>query len=175
VLFKDAWLPELHSKIWGCEDRRSELFCDAQITLAHYVELQKRLKRDRDSPNYQSVGVQSVKLDVLHSLTPISMPAILPGHIDEEQVGPEQIEDAGGSDGLDDELCSFFPATIRYLDLFSLELKHQPPRIPLVCLIRREYDVISKLLDNQPNDNGGSTVVTGQPGTGESWSLFFSS
>ena len=161
VLSQDAWLPELHSKIWGRKDRRSELFCDVKITLAHYLELQKRLKPGRDLPDYQSNDVQSIKLDVLRT------PVMHPGDIDGEQVGLEHIEDAGDSDGLDDELCSLFPATIQYLDLSSLKLDNKPPRIPLVLLIRQDYSIISQLLDRESNSIRGSAFVSGQPGIGE--------
>jgi hypothetical protein len=39
----DAWLSELHSKIWGRDDIRLELFRKADITTAHYKKLQKHL------------------------------------------------------------------------------------------------------------------------------------
>jgi hypothetical protein len=40
-----AWLTELHSKIWGQEDRRQELFMTVEITTAHYKELEERLTK----------------------------------------------------------------------------------------------------------------------------------
>jgi hypothetical protein len=164
----DAWLLELHSKIWGRENLRLELFREAEITVAHYRELQKHLTElqpGRTLQNYTSADVQTVKLDILRSLKP---PSPVPsGRNDDETVGMEQTEDGGDSDGLDDELRSFFPATIRYLDLSSLELSNPPLRLPLPLLIRQEYDAISMLLDDLPKGNSGSEIVSGQPGIGD--------
>lgn len=69
-----------------------------------------------DAPcNYTGISVQSIKLEILHSSNlPLPVP---PGHKNDDTVGMEQTEQREDSDGLDDEPCSFFPATIQYLDL----------------------------------------------------------
>jgi hypothetical protein len=67
----------------------------------------------------------------------------------------EQTEDGEDSDGLNDELCSFFLATIQYLDLSSLELSNPLRHLPLPLLICQEYNVTPKLLDDLPKDNNG--------------------
>jgi hypothetical protein len=40
-----AWLTEIHSRIWGQEDRRQELLTTVEITAAHYKELEDRLTK----------------------------------------------------------------------------------------------------------------------------------
>ena len=45
----DAWLLELHEKIWNQKDRLQELFHTVEITTAHYDELQDCL--DKLCPN----------------------------------------------------------------------------------------------------------------------------
>ena len=173
VLTQSLRLSELQSKIWNRQDGRSELFHEIEITFAHYKELQKRLtesKPGRISPNYSSADVQSIKLDILRSFKPPSLPPSLPvspGCNDDEKVGVEQTEGGEDSDSLDDELRPFFPTTIQYLDLSSLELSNPPDRLPLPLLIREDYDVISELLDDLSQDSSGSMISNGQPGTGD--------
>ena len=166
---RDAWLLELHSKIWGRENLR--LFCETDITVARYKKLQKYLMESqpgRTSKAYTAGDVQSIKLDILRINSPSPVP---PGRNDDETVGKEQTEDGEYGD-LDDELCSYFPATIKYLDLSSLDLVHKPRRLPLLLLIRQDYTVISELLDNLSNSNKGSAIVSGQPGIGDFLSIF---
>jgi hypothetical protein len=127
------------------------------------------LQPGRSLQNYTGVDVRSIKLDILRF---INSPSPVPPGNDDETVGMEQTEDGEDSDGLDDELRSFFPATIQYLDLSSLELSNPPRRLPLPLLIRQEYNVISKLLDDLPKDNNGSAIVSGQPGIGDFLSIF---
>jgi hypothetical protein len=80
----------------------------------------------------------------------------------------EQIE----VDGMDDELRVLFPATVTYMDLSSLKLKKPLPRIPLPLLIRKEYGIITNMLNKLPEGNAGSVIISGQPGTGETFLLF---
>ena len=127
------------------------------------------LQPGRNLQNYTGVNVQSIKLDILRSFKPpLSIPL---GHND-DVVGMEQTEDGEDNDSLDDELRSLFPATIQYLDLSSLELSDPLRRLPLPLLIRQEYNVISKLLDDLPKNNKGSAIVSGQPGIGDFLSIF---
>jgi len=172
---RDAWLLGLHSQIWGRGDLRSELFREANITVAHYKMLQERLTElqpGRTSKDYTADDVQYIKLDILNMNHP--SPLVPPGH-NLNSDGMEQTEDEGDSDGLDDELRSYFPATIQYLDLSSLHLSNnlKPRRMPLPLLIRQDYNVISKLLDSLPKSNKGSAIVSGQPGIGD-FCLFLS-
>ena len=149
-----------------------ELFREANITVADYKKLQKHLtvlQPGRALPNYTGIDVQSIKLDILRSLNP---PSPVPPGRNDDVVGMEQTEDGEDNEGLDDELRSFFPATIHYLDLSSLKLSNPPRRLPLPLLIRDEYNVISKLLDDLPKDNSGSAIVSGQPGIGDFLSIF---
>ena len=122
-----------------------ELFREANITVADYKKLQKHLtvlQPGRALPNYTGIDVQSIKLDILRSLNP---PSPVPPGRNDDVVGMEQTEDGEDNEGLDDELRSFFPATIHYLDLSSLKLSNLPWRLPLLLLIRDKYKVISKL------------------------------
>jgi hypothetical protein len=137
---KDAWLFELHSKIWGREASRGELFHEIELTAAHYTELQKRLTENdphRDSPDYQARDVLSIKSDIL-SFKPDKRP--------DASLGQREVEnDEDSEDGLDDELRSFFPSTIKYVDLSSF--KSVPSRMPRLSLIRQDYGEISVLLE----------------------------
>ena len=168
----DAWLSELHSKIWGRENLRLELFHEVDITVTHYEKFQKHLTElqpGRNLQNYDGVDVQSIKLDILRSFNP---PLPVPPGRNDDVVGMEQTEDGEDDDSLDDELRSLFPATIHYLDLSSLELSNPPLRLPLPLLIRQEYNFISKVLDDRPKNNKGSVIVSGQPGIGDLLSIF---
>ena len=40
-------------------------------------------------------------------------------------------------------------------------------RLPSPLLLREEYKYISMLVKSQPQNSGGSVVVSGQPGTGQ--------
>ena len=150
---------------------------------------------DRDSPEYDGFNhdVQSIKLDVL-GLT-FSAEALSPRHPNNNEdragddegpgasneglgasnEGPEASnEDGSGFDGdglgagiVDDsDINSFFPFTLRFMDLSTLDLKEEvPEHVPLPLFFRREYDDISALIEKQPKN--GSVIVSGQPGMGE--------
>lgn len=165
-----AWLFDLHSKIWDRKDLEQELFYRLEITAAHYVELQKRLDDlypNRSSEDYQNGNVLSIKLNILRSFAPPPEALI-------------QVTSTGGDDeqnevdGMDDELRALFPDTVTYMDLSSLKLKKPPPRIPLPLLIRKEYGIITNMLNKLPEGNAGSVIISGQPGTGETFILLFS-
>jgi hypothetical protein len=161
---EDAWLLELHSKTWGCEASRQELFHEIELTASHYTELQKRLTENcphRDSPSYEAEDVVSIKSDILLSFKPTQGPGVPLCHTEHKQ--HELDEDL--EDGLDDELRSFFPFTIKYVDLSCLKSKFI--RVPRLFLIRQEYDDISVLLEKLPKNDRGSATVSGQPGIGE--------
>jgi hypothetical protein len=157
----DAWLPELHAKIWGREDRWQELHHTVEITAAHYDELQGRLDKlypDRHTRRYQtsSERVLSTKLDILRNFQPPPAPELV-AHADNEQAEEENNDDD------DDELRSIFPVTIEYLDLSCLQLENTTLRMPLAFLIRDEYRILDDILDNLD----GSGIISGQPGTGK--------
>jgi hypothetical protein len=90
-----------------------------------------------------------------------------------------QVTSTGGDDkqievdGVDDELHALFPATVTYMDLSSLKLKKPLPHIPLPLLIRQEYGIITNMLNELPEGNAGSVIISGQPGTGETFILLF--
>lgn len=170
-----AWLFELHSKIWGRQDLVGKLSYKLEITAAHYFQLQKRLDHlypNRSSEDYWNGNVLSTKLNILQSVAPPPVSSLIPVMStggEGEQIEGEQIE----VDGMDDELRAFFPATVEYLDLSSLELKKPPPRIPLPLLIRKEYHIITNMLNKLPQGNAGSVIISGQPGTGETLILLY--
>ena len=162
-----------------------------EVTQAHYTELQKRLQEenpDRDSPEYDGFyhDVKSIKLDVLGST--FSAEAFSPRHPNNNEDRAGDDEDPGASnegprasnedgsgidgDGLgagivdDSDINSFFPFTLRFLDLSTLDLKEEVPgHVPLPLFFRQEYDDISALIEKGPKN--GSVIVSGQPGTGE--------
>ena len=75
---------------------------------------------------------------------------------------PEASNDGGS------ETNTIFPSTLRFLDLSILGLKaHTSDRLPLPLLLRKEYDYISTLIENEPRNRHGSVLVSGQNGTGE--------
>jgi hypothetical protein len=155
----DMWLQELHSKVWNRENRRAELFRETTLTIADYIKLQKILKAKhpkREDDTYEARVVQPIKANFLRTLEPSG-----PAH-------PQP-----GSDVEDDELRSLFPATIKYLDISCLQLS-ETPRIPVPLLIRRDYQVMSDLLEKAASH---PVIVSGQPGTGEAFVLhsFFES
>ena len=164
-----AWLVELHSKIWGRQDLLPKLFREVEVTVKHYDALQKRLKElrpNRDSPDYNGDvdPVLSTKLDILLSYEP---PSPTPAHPDNQQTGSKNDEDLEEND--DDtnvELRSLFPAKIKYLDLSSLELTETTERLPMPILLRKEYDLISQLLEQRPKSIAGCAIISGQPGIG---------
>ncbi|KAF8505817.1 hypothetical protein F5888DRAFT_1604032, partial [Russula emetica] len=163
------WLEEVHSKIWNRKDLRPQLFLEVEVTQAHYTALQKRLKElhsDRDSPGYNGskLDVLRVKLDFLRSLTPEE--ALSPRYHDDNDDRVDDDDDSEASDGDDPEIKSLFPSILHFLDLSTLELKEVPNRLPLPLLLRQEYKDISKLIEKEPKNNGGSVIVSGQPGTG---------
>ena len=151
-------------------DLAPKLFREVEVTRAHYDELQDRLNRkhpDRNSKQYDGGLVLSDKLDILERT---AFPeALLPQHSDhsEDRVDDDGVE-AGSGNGSDFEIDSFFPFTLRYLDLSALELKHRSDRFPLPLFRRQEYDNISELINENSSKNSyGSVMVSGQPGTGE--------
>lgn len=135
----DAWLLELHSKIWGREDRWHELFHTIEITTAHYDELQERLDKlnpDRRTGGYfaraDSAGVLSTKLEVLRNFKPPSVaPAPeLAAHADNWQANNNEEEEEENDDN--DDPRSLFPVKIQYLDLSCLERTKLRSQMPLL-------------------------------------------
>jgi hypothetical protein len=158
---REPWLKELHSKIWNRGDLKPTLFRTVEVTRAHYDELQDRLNRkypNRDSDKYDGSfnNVLNDKLDILKLAT--AAEALSPRLVD---------NDENRADDDDDEINSFFPFTLTYLDLSTLELENMSFRIPLPLFIRQEYDHISRLINECPQSGLGSVIVSGEPGTGE--------
>ncbi|KAH9952840.1 hypothetical protein BC827DRAFT_1252018 [Russula dissimulans] len=157
------WLAEVHSKIWNREDLRPQLFRKVEVTRAHYDQLQKRLNElhtDRDSQDYNSTNpdVLRAKLDLLQSPTPVE--ALSPEHPADDN------DDLEGS-------SSLFPSILSFVDLSTLGLEQDvPTRVPLLFLLRQEYEVISNLIEKRPKNSGGSVIVSGQPGTGKTIYLY---
>jgi hypothetical protein len=158
------WLKELHSEIWGRKDRIAECFRQVEVTREHYDALQTRLFQkypDRDSAQYNG-KVHIVVDDKLDIIRPTAEPLHPDNDVDQVDGvdDPEAIED-------DFELDSLFPSTLRYLDLSTLNLKEKSPRFPWTLFLRREYDHITRLIDEGPDNSLNSVIISGQPGTGE--------
>ena len=149
------WLKELHLEIWGRGDLIPELFRTVEVTRADYDKLQHNLNQDfprRKLPGYDGSpnDVLSYKLDILKRATP----AIPPNTNNDVDNGddPEAID-------------SLFPSTLTFLDL-STVLKKKSGRFPLAIFVREEYNIISKLINERPQNSRGSVIVSGQTGTG---------
>ena len=164
-----SWLEEVHSKIWYNITREPELFRGVEVTQAHYTILQKRLQEknpDRDSLEYHAFDhdVESIKLGVLGPTFPAEV--VSPRHPDNNEDRAGDDEDPGPSNEDVSDIKSFFPFTLRFLDLSALDLKEElPDRFPSPLFLRQEYDDISELIKKEPKK--GSVIVSGRPGTGE--------
>jgi len=162
------WLEEVHSKIWNRKELEPELFRKVKVTQVHYTQLQTRLEAqhpDRNLPKYDGKkhDVSSVKVDFLRSITPS-----FPRHHDNDEVQVDDDDDSEASNEDRFEIDSFFPCTLRFLDLSTLNLKkHAPTHVPMPLFLRQEYDRISTLIKEEPRNGQGSVIVSGQPGTGE--------
>lgn len=160
----DAWLPELHGKIWNRKDRWQELRHTVEITAAHYDELQRcldKLNPDRHTREYLagSESVLSTKLDILRNFKP---PLVTPALEFAACADNEQAENNEEENKDDDGPCSIFPVTIEYLDLSCLQLKNMMSSMPLAFLIRDEYRTLDDIVDRL--DSG---IFSGQPGNGK--------
>jgi hypothetical protein len=167
------WLKEVHSKIWNQKNLKPQLFREVELTYAHYVTLQHELKKEhshRDLPNYNARehNVRSAKLKFLRSITSVTSSQ---RHSDDDLNEDDSDEDDRNEEDLDEddlEIKALFPYTLRYLDLLPLKLQNSvSARLPFPLLLRREYGHISRLVKKRPKNNGGSVIVSGQPGTGE--------
>ena len=130
-----------------------------EISRAHYDALQDHLDQkyhDRGSEKYNGIfnNVLRDKLDILKQTFPT------------ESSSPRRSDN--NKDQVDDfEFESFFPSTLQFLDLSSLELMDEPDRFPTSLLLREEYNHISKLIYEYPQESHGLVILSGQPGTGE--------
>ncbi len=182
------WLKELHSRIWNCEDRLP-LFRKVVVTQAHYDELQRSLNEKflrRGLASYDGskhAGILTAKLEFLTSTNQIE--SLSSRHPDNNMDQVDDNDDPEATNEGDDleaanedddpeatneddcKIDSFFPFTLNYLDLSTLELKHESDCFPSPLFVRQEYDHISKLINKRPRDGKGSVIITGQPGTGE--------
>jgi hypothetical protein len=166
------WLKELHEKIWNQKGRRPEIFRKVKVTQADYAALQKQLDSDRDSPDYNGTesDVSSVKLNFLLSLAPAEASSQQHPDDSDDRVDDDDDDDDDSDASNEDDvvLKSLFPYILDFLDLSTLGLKETvPTRFPLPLLIREEYKEISQLIKDEPQNSGGSVVVSGQPGIGE--------
>jgi len=178
------WLEEIYSKIWKKKELERALFREVKVTQAHYTELQDRLNEQlpgRNSPEYDGKmhDVRSIKLGVLRSIPEKDFsprhPDTNEDRVDDDDDLEASNEDASQMDVDGPEtsnkdgpgINSFFPFTLRFLDLTILDLKNVPQRLPSPLFLRQEYDDISALIEHEPQSKHGSVVVSGQPGTGE--------
>jgi hypothetical protein len=151
------WLAEIHNKLWGQEHLRDRVIRTVELNSTHYRELQARLNEkhpNRNSDSYNAQDVLSVKLDLLLNFTPSSPPPII-----------DWDDDDADYDDIEVELMDILPAKIAFLDLSSLDLKNRVD-IPFPMLIRKEYEVISTLMNEGTNDVASGCILTGQSGIG---------
>jgi hypothetical protein len=67
---------------------------------------------------------------------------------------------------------SIFPCNIRYMDLTVLGMRHRP-RVPMMMLIRSEWDSLMEIVNSRRKGVQGSIFVTGQPGIGQHICLIY--
>ncbi|KAF8273634.1 hypothetical protein EI94DRAFT_1676237 [Lactarius quietus] len=147
------WLTELHSKIWNRVDLTQTLTRTVEVTEAHYTDLQRSL-----NGLHKRTAIDLVKLNILHSLR-----EAVPSLQDEVESDVSEARDNH----------KLFPSVFKYLDLAPLGLKAEvTSRFPLPLLIREDYEDMTKLIDKEPQDNSGSVIVSGQPGTGKTAYLY---
>ncbi|KAF8259787.1 hypothetical protein EI94DRAFT_1690300 [Lactarius quietus] len=147
------WLTELHSKIWNRVDLTQTLTRTVEVTEAHYTDLQRSL-----NGLHKRTAIDLVKLNILHSLRE-AVPSL-----------QDKVE-SDVSEARDNH--KLFPSVFKYLDLAPLGLKAEvTSRFPLPLLIREDYEDMTKLIDKEPQDNSGSVIVSGQPGTGKTAYLY---
>ncbi|EDR09962.1 uncharacterized protein LACBIDRAFT_293780 [Laccaria bicolor S238N-H82] len=170
------WLQELHKKIWNRKDLRQELFRSVTLTLTDYNRLQESMTKlylnvqEEDCWN-GTAGVVTARLAALQS----SNNCLVTDHGPHRIVQPINHNDdqTEGDDEVDEELGSLFPFALEYLDLSSLNLQSPPPCMPMPLLIRKEYHILSKMLNDLPQDGRGSAIITGQPGIGKTAYLYY--
>jgi hypothetical protein len=145
-----------------------------EVNRTHYDALEDSLNQrynNRGDKQYDagSSTVLSEKLAILKTTTPTTaIEAVSPPN----PKGRMDVDD-GNCDGDGDDpeaINSLFPSTLSFLDLSSIlrEDKHETSdRFPVLLYLREEYNHISKLIDLNVQDNSGSVIVSGQPGTGE--------
>ncbi|KAH9980526.1 hypothetical protein BJV74DRAFT_887757 [Russula compacta] len=174
-----AWLEEVHSKIWNRKDMKSQLFRKVELTPAHYAALYRRLKEqhpDRDSPDYvgSEHDVLSVKLDFLRSIPAAEALSTRHPEDNNDRLDDDDDDDDSEYGGNKYEVMEYLPSIFSFLDLSILDLKENVTlRLPLLLLLRQEYDYISELIQTRPQSWSGSVIVTGQPGMGVTTYLHF--
>jgi hypothetical protein len=109
----------------------------------------------RHSESYKAQDVLSIKLDLLLKFTPSSPPPVI-----------DWDDNDADYDDIDIELQNILPEKIAFLDLSSLDLKNRVD-ISFPLLIRKEYGVISTLIDKGINDVASSCILTGQSSVGK--------
>jgi hypothetical protein len=190
------WLTEVHTKIWKKEGFRSLLFREVEVTYSDYTALQKNLKNqhpDRDESDYNGSDTDAltVKLDYLRlrpsakapsakasSAKASSAKAPKASSTKASKASPADVSSSRDPDPNDDEVSeasneentvikSLFPFLLSYLDLSPLGLKEDMGRFQSPLLYRKEYKIISELIEKRPQGRRGSVLVSGQPGVGE--------
>ena len=189
------WLHELHRCLWNKPQLEEEIFCTADLTVAHWVKLQEALSAkflERYNDSYVAADVSQIKLSVLR-LSPASvssdvgsttanLPTFLPtttSAATADTIGGQNADDDCGEDDETpdathlefSEIERFLPTTIRYLDLSALDLSSKPDRCTFPLLIRKEYETMEKIFDRGLKGRSGSVFLTGQPGIGTRFGL----
>jgi hypothetical protein len=186
-----AWLNEIHRNIWNQQSRRSELFREVNVTKADYTALQDRLKKlhsDRDEPDYDGSkdDVLSEKLNFLRPLSSAkrfsqsssasekASSSSEKASSSSEKTSSAEVSSSRHHDPNDDdeeeniEIKSLFPYLLTFLDLSPLAIEETSPgRFTSPLFYRKEYEHISGLIKDKPQNNRGSVIVSGQPGSGE--------
>jgi hypothetical protein len=134
--------------------------------MMHCKDSLNRKYSDRDLEEYDgsSHDVLSDKLDILKPTIPAE--ALSPRHSDNNEDRVDDGDDLEASNEVNSEISLFFPFTLSYLDLSTLELKNKSDRFPLPLFLRQEYD-ISEPIRKRPRNSKSSVIVSGQPGMGE--------
>jgi hypothetical protein len=172
------WLVEFHKKLWGKTELLDQIIRTVILNVADFKRLQNRLESlhpSRGSDDYEPQIVLGAKSDFLRSLETspaLSAQAETYSHCDptasnDSTNSPSIFAGDADVDDLVDPLTpDIFPRRIRYMDLTVLGMKDWP-RVPIMMLIRSEWEALEHIIDKRPSDIDGSVVLTGQPGIGQ--------
>ncbi|KAF8273633.1 hypothetical protein EI94DRAFT_1913870 [Lactarius quietus] len=194
------WLVELHEKLWGKKELEDQIIRTVALNVADYFCLQGDLdgrNPTRGSDEYQPEDVLSVKVNFLRSKQNVTSSAFPqqavhsnpnPTASSGSTISPSILADDADVDDLvdlpeitvdgDEEaevLGSIFPQQIHYLDLTTLNLKKswKARGLPLVMLIRSEWETLLDSFSKRERGRDGSVFLTGQPGIGKTCFLYY--
>ncbi|TDL27110.1 hypothetical protein BD410DRAFT_783297 [Rickenella mellea] len=161
----DVWMRELHRTLWNKPEMRTQIYREVTLTFEDFVQLERILDAkfpDRDNTPSSGLRADEIKREFLNKVR----------NRDAAGGGGGSTSLGGGDPEKFGDLKKFFPLKVEYIDLSILGLKFLHPRCPLSIFIRKEYAIISDVLESRGTGRQGSAVVSGQPGIGKTTYLY---